>query len=272
MRAGSIASEYGEFLKHDPLTQLDWQIVCRWLPKVKSDVPTPRVIEFGCGNGRTLIPLIKRGYQCVGLDLSLPMLREMEKNFRQISDSVRTQEIAFSRGRLTSIQANLVQLECLQENSVDHAVCLFSTLGMIRQQRYRRQFLDHARRIIRPNGNFILHAHNVWSQLRDRGGMQWFAKHLVSVLRKQNEFGDRFSDYRGLRNMFIHSFRKQELTKLLEGSGFLVQEIYPVTRALLNQIESCNNDDEAAMADAIDRSRSAGMFKTIGWIVVCQST
>jgi len=270
VRTSSIASEYGEFLKHDPLTRLDWQIVCRWLPEVKLDAVQPRVIEFGCGNGRTLIPLIGRGYQCVGVDLSMPMLQEMEKKFRHASDTASTEESGLSRGRLTSIQANLVQLECLAENSVDHAVCLFSTLGMIRQQRYRRQFLDHARRIIRPDGKFILHAHNVWSQLLDRGGVGWFAKHLVAVARKQNEFGDRFSDYRGIRNMFIHSFRKRELTRLIEQSGFSVQEIYPVTRTLLDQFESCNNIDESAMSDAIDQSRGAGMFKTYGWILVCQ--
>ena len=270
MRAGSIASEYGEFLKHDPLTRLDWQIVCRWLPDLQSDASISKVIEFGCGNGRTLIPLIQRGYQCVGVDLSMPMLREMEKSFHQISDTLTSQETAYSRSRLTSIQANLVQLECLQENSVDHAVCLFSTLGMIRHERYRRQFLDHARRIIRTDGKFILHAHNVWSQLRDRGGAQWFTKHLVDVARKRNEFGDRFSDYRGIRNMFIHSFRKRELNQLLRGSGFTVQETYPVTRALLDQIESSNIDDQAATAEAIDRPRSGGLFKTIGWIMVCQ--
>ena len=200
----------------------------------------------------------------------MPMLQEMEQAFGQISDASNSKETELSRGRLTSVQANLVQLECLQENSVDHAVCLFSTLGMIRHTRYRRQFLDHARRIIRPGGKFILHAHNVWSQLLDRGGATWFAKHLVDVARKRNEFGDRFSDYRGIRNMFIHSFRKRELIGLLQGSGFSVQEIYPVTRTLLNQIESCNNSDEAAMGEAIDRCRKAGMFKTIGWIVVCE--
>ena len=70
--------------------------------------------------------------------------------------------------------------------------------------------------------------------------------------------------------MFIHSFRKRELIRLLEGSHFSVQKIYPVTRTLLDQIESCNNNDEAAMAEAIDETRSAGMFNTIGWIVVCQ--
>ena len=206
----------------------------------------------------------------MGVDLSIPMLQEMEKAFHRFSDSVSTEKSGFSRSPLTSIQANLVQLDCFKENSVDHGVCLFSTLGMIRQRRYRRQFLDHARRIIRPGGKFILHAHNVWSQLRDRGGVQWFAKHLIDVARKRHEFGDRFSNYRGIRNMFIHSFRKQELVGLLESSGFSVQKIYPVTRTLLNQIESCNNSDEAAMGEAIERSRSAGMFTAIGWIVVCK--
>ncbi len=206
----------------------------------------------------------------MGVDLSIPMLQQMEKKFLQCSGTDKT-EGGYERSKLTSIQANLVHLDCLQQNSVDHAVCLFSTLGMIRHQRFRRQFLDHARRIVRPGGKFIVHAHNIWSQLLARGGVRWFAKHLVEVATKKNEFGDRFSEYRGIRNMFIHSFRKRELLQLLEASGFSVQEIYPVTRALLDQIQSCNNgQDEFNVDEALERSSGAGVFQTIGWIIVCQ--
>ena len=270
VRAGSIASGYGDFLARDPLTRLDWQIVCRWLPKVNFDAAKPKIIEFGCGNGRTLIPLVQRGYKCIGVDLSMPMLREMENGFKKSFTPARLNPAEVFRNHLTSVHANLVQLDCLRENSVDHAICLFSTLGMIRKQHYRSQFLDHARRIIRPGGKFILHAHNVWSQLRDRGGVSWFASHLIEVARKRHEFGDRLSDYRGIRNMFIHSFRKRELIGLLKRSHFSVQEIYPVTRALLDAIDSCDNSKQAALADAIDRHPKAGPFETIGWIVVCQ--
>lgn len=282
VRTRSIATEYGNFLHADPLTRLDWQIVCRWLPKIPPGTASPTVGEFGCGNGRTLIPLIKRGYRCVGVDLSIAMLQEMEKNFQHICNGNATgngdcDAAGIDRERLISMQANLVHLDGLQSQSLDHAVCLFSTLGMIRGQQFRRQFLNHARRIIKPGGYFILHAHHVWSQIRDRGGVKWFAGHLADVVRGRNEFGDRFAEYRGIRNMFIHSFRKSELIGLLEAGGFSVEEIYPVTRALLDQIRSCDNDREFTAADntqiinnAITQAAPAGALKTIGWIVVCQ--
>ena len=50
-----------------------------------------------------------------------------------------------------------------------------------------------------------------------------------------------------------------------------MQEVYPVTRALLDQIESCNNGgDDSKIDEAIERSRNAGMFQAIGWIIVCK--
>src|SRR5436305_322349 len=39
-----------------------------------------RVIDLGCGTGRSLLPLAKRGFWCLGVDLSAPMLRQANAN------------------------------------------------------------------------------------------------------------------------------------------------------------------------------------------------
>jgi len=143
------------------------------------------VVEFGCGTGRTLIPLIERGYRAIGVDLSLPMLKQMGDNFKE----------KFGRpaddGSLISIQANFVEMSGLADDCCDHGVCLFSTLGMIAGSGHRRQFLDHARRTIKGGGAFVLHAHNLWQQLRHPGGWRWFTKHLLDVAKGKCELGDR---------------------------------------------------------------------------------
>ena len=36
------------------------------------------ILELGCGSGRTLLPLVKAGYEVVGLDNSRPMLQRAE--------------------------------------------------------------------------------------------------------------------------------------------------------------------------------------------------
>jgi SAM-dependent methyltransferase len=128
------------------------------------------------------------------------------------------------------LRANLVQLQCLRAASVDHAVCLFSTLGMVRGRAHRRTVLQHARRILRPKGRLVLHAHNRWSSLRDPGGMaalwrSWWAARRNATA----DFGDRIYPYRGLPNMFLHSFGARELRKDLTAAGFHVAGWYPLT-------------------------------------------
>ncbi len=197
------------------------------------------VVEFGCGTGRTLIPLIERGYKAIGVDLSRPMLEQMEKNCAQRITQRQNDET------LVSIQANFVELDGLADDCCDHGVCLFSTLGMIIGSAHRRQFLDHARRTIKDGGMFVLHAHNLWQQLRHPGGWRWFAKHLAEVARGKCELGDRFATYRTISEMFIHSFRKRELESLLNDAGFKVETWHRV-------------EDQ--------QKKSA----TVGWVLVCR--
>lgn len=257
-----IASNYDQFLTGDPLTVFDWKIVSHCLPPVaplEKKIP-PVVIEFGCGTGRTLIPLVERGYRAVGVDLSLPMLDQMRQNFRDRQDCHQGRDgqdhgghregvgpagRTLDDGALVSIQANLVELDGLADDSVDHGVCLFSTLGMIRGKHYRRKFLRHVRRIIKNEGVFVLHAHNFYQQLSHPGGKRWLVGHLVDVVRGRCELGDRFSTYRNVTGMFIHSFRRRELGKVLEEAGFEVQAWHRV--------------------EGQPKGRMA-----VGWVVVCR--
>jgi SAM-dependent methyltransferase len=238
VRNGQIAENYDQFLAGDPLTHFDWQIVSRCLPPIVG-TKKPVVVEFGCGTGRTLIPLIERGYKTIGVDLSLPMLKQMGRNL-----SLRLGQPP-DDGSMISIQANFVQLDCLAEDCCDHGVCLFSTLGMIAGNENRRQFLDHARRTIKDGGTFVLHAHNLWQQLRHPGGWRWFGKHLIDVAGGKCQLGDRFATYRSISEMFIHSFRKRELESLLNDAGFRVEVWHRV------------EDPQKARA-------------TVGWVVVCR--
>ena len=52
--------------------------------------------------------------------------------------------------QFAACRANLVELDGVRDKSLDGAICLFSTLGMIRGRKNRRRVLDHAQRILRP--------------------------------------------------------------------------------------------------------------------------
>ena len=174
-----IGDQYDSFLKGEPLSEVDRKIISRYLPALENAGESqasdraqnaPMVIDFGCGTGRTLLPLIRDGYRGLAVDLSESMLANLSKNLSNHG---------LGEARVSMILANLVELSCLGDRAADHGVCMLSTLGMIKGSKNRAKFLAHARRIIRPDGRFFVHAHNYFYQWRHPGGVRWAATNLV---------------------------------------------------------------------------------------------
>lgn len=211
-----IANSYDAFLSGTPLTTLDLQFLEDWLPR-----PTAAnqiVADLGCGTGRILSFVASRGYQYLGLDLSQTML-------------LRLGERAAKEGlRSWRVRVNLVSLQALASQSLNHAVCLFSTLGMVRGRENRRLVLTHLQRLLKPQGRLILHAHNVWASLHDPGGVRFLMTSWWQSLGDQEaNFGDRTYGYRGLGNMFLHSYSRRELLSDLKAAGLICRTIEPLT-------------------------------------------
>jgi SAM-dependent methyltransferase len=155
------------------------------------------------------------------------------------------------------VRANLVELDAIADHAVDYAMCLFSTLGMIRGRDNRRRVLNHARRILKPGGRFVLHVHNYWYNLRDPDGPWWVVKNFVSAgWGRDVEIGDRWYPYRGLPSMFLHVFRWRELAADLHAAGFRIVE-----RLALN----------APRREPLKRPWLFGPLRTNGWIVTCDT-
>ncbi len=67
----SIADRYDQFVADTPLCDLDQSILQELFPRTEQQ---EIVLDLGCGSGRTAIPLAKRGYRLIGVDLSQAML------------------------------------------------------------------------------------------------------------------------------------------------------------------------------------------------------
>jgi ubiquinone/menaquinone biosynthesis C-methylase UbiE len=197
---------------------LDQQIIAEHFPAVTPKSQT--LLDLGCGTGRTAIPLASRGYRVVGVDLSRFMLDEMLSKAQQGNLSE----------RIEAVQANLVDLDCLATHCADHAICMFSTLGMIQGAVHRRRFLSHVARIVRPGGTFVVHVHHRWAALREAGGLRALASSWWRSLRNQDhEFGDSLYAYRGLDKMFMHRFSRRELRRDLTDSHWQIKSLLNVS-------------------------------------------
>ena len=209
--AKHIATEYDEYFADNRLFDVDAQVIARHLtsPGV--------VVDLGCGTGRALIPLARREFSPLGVDLSNHMLR------------IVAEKAARERLTIHRIRANLVDLGFLRDASIDYAICLFSTLGMIRSRENRGRTLDHVFRMLKPGGLLVIHVHNYWFNLFDRFGRRWIVRNLLDwTFNRQIELGDKFFDYRGVPKMFLHTFTQREFRKALRRSGFRIREWTPL--------------------------------------------
>lgn len=243
----AVATDYDSYHADNPLFQFEEQLLT-------AEFSTPGVVaDLGCGTGRALLPMVRAGHTGVAVDLSPHMLEVVKQQAEAESLDVRT------------VQANLVDLSDdasggIADDSVDYAMCLFSTLGMIRGRENRRQALLHMQRILRPGGKLVLHVHNFWFNLRDApnawGGPWWVAKNLIRpITGSELEIGDKFYPYRGIPNFFLHVFRKRELTADLTAASLRAREWLHL---------------DVKRRHALKHAWCLPAIRANGWIVVCE--
>ena len=237
-QADHIAQQYDEYFAVNQLFEFDRQVLANHLNR------PGLVADLGCGTGRAVVGLARQGHRGLAVDLSPAMLRI-------VAEKARGEKLP-----IWCLRANLVELDCLRDASVDHAVCMFSTLGMIRGRRCRRRALGHVRRILKPGGLFVLHVHNYWFNLFDPLGRRWLASNLWrSLVSRDIERGDKYFHYRGIPRMFLHTFTQGELRRALSDVGFRFKELIPL---------------DVGRQRPLRCRWLLGRFRANGWIAVCE--
>jgi SAM-dependent methyltransferase len=207
-----VAQGYDAALAGTPLFEVDRRFVDRHCPA------PGRLVDLGCGTGRLLVPLARRGYQVLGVDLSLPMLRAAGAKADAAGVVVHR------------VRANLTDLGGLRDGTFDYAACLFSTLGMVSGAAQRRRVLAHAFRVLRPGGCLVLHVHNRWFNAWDRAGRAWLVRDWLRGVVMRAPTGDRVMPvHQGVVGLTLHLFTRSEAVRLLRGAGFRVREVLPVS-------------------------------------------
>lgn len=211
-----IAEQYDDYFSENRLFHFDEQVVLHELQR-RQIAAGSLIADLGCGTGRVLVALARQGYRGLAIDLSEAMLRVV----REKADA---EELP-----IATIRANLVQLDSVADGVADAALLLFSTLGMIHGCDQRQVVLNHAARILCPNGFLALHVHNFWYNLYDPGGPWWVVGSTIrSLLSSTWERGDKFFPYRGIPNMYLHVFTRGELRRALRRAGFVQQRWIPL--------------------------------------------
>lgn len=244
----SIATDYDRFHDGHPLLVLDHEIISKQLGSqpLREDGSRRIAVDCGCGTGRNLLPLAAQGWRVIGVDLSSEMLQAFQA---KANDGW--------RDRVATVRANMANIGFLRENFADAVLCMYSSIGMLQGQANRRKFLQHAAKVLRNDGWFIVHVHNRGSWLRDPGGVRRTIRDWWRSMREQSwELGDSVYAYRGLPTMFLHIYSEHELRADLTASGLSIQRLYRLNRT----------------SSGILTGRWLKHIRSGGFIAVCQRT
>ena len=194
LHASDMVSGYDEQMAASPLALADVAFCEKWFP-------TPgKLLDLGCGTGRLCLHFAKKGYDCVGVDLSEEML-------------VKARQVACGFA-IQYLQANLVDLTELPDASFDYAACLFSTLGMVHGNENRAKVIANAFRSLKPGGRFVLHVHNRY--FRGLGWRNWGRGDITMP-----------QSYGGAP-LTLHHFTGREAVRMLIEAGFEVKDVRAV--------------------------------------------
>jgi len=171
------------------------------------------VADFGCGNGRHLIPCAKHCKKVYGLDISKELLDIVKRK-------VEKQNI----NNVELIHSNLIKTP-LKDQSVD-SVIFIATLHNIKKRENRIKALTEVKRVLKKDKTSMI---SVWSRWQDKFRKEFLKK--IFQIKNKNEYGDIDIYWRqhGLNiPRFYHLYSKREFEKDIKKAGLEILEIKSV--------------------------------------------
>ena len=169
-----------------------------------------KILDIGCGTGRTTIALRKLDYDVTGIDITPAMIKSAKKISKR-----KNLQIKYEQGDATRLR--------FKERSFDNALFSFNGWTQIPGRENRQKALGEVFRVLKPGGHHIFTANRrqwrgrFWFWIR-----QWLRVALLKNLMPVDEidFGDRFFEIDGRGRQYIHIPSKREVVGQISKAGF----------------------------------------------------
>ena len=116
-----------------------------------SDETGGPVLEVGCGSGRILVPIAKRGHECVGVDFSKRMLNRFRRRLATEEDSLKS--------RISLIEASVTTTP-LEKDTFSLIFFAFGMLGFLIEEGEAELAVKNVADSLKAGGTLIIERRN----------------------------------------------------------------------------------------------------------------
>lgn len=160
------------------------------------------VLDIGCGNSRNLVPFLRKGFPCIGLDFSRSMIRESKKYLKR-----KNLKTNFVIGNACDIP--------LKDGVLDYVLCS-RTIPHIPTRGLRLKSIREIKRVSKNNSKILISVWKLWRRII-------FKEMIKDLFRKKFEFGDIWVKWRyhgKVYERYYYSYTKKGFEKDLKEVGF----------------------------------------------------
>jgi len=171
-----------------------------------------RLLDLGCGAGRTSVALAEIGLEVVGIDLSEAMVAT-----------------AREQARLAGVEVEFRTMNAMDlsypDSSFDVALFSYNGIELVPGREGKRRVFEEVLRVLRPGGRFIYCAHslfalNEFAPMRFKAFLRLCAGRLLGVPMRERELGERFIDAEWEEARYLQILPPSTHRRMLAEAGF----------------------------------------------------
>ncbi|MCS6978106.1 MAG: class I SAM-dependent methyltransferase [Gemmatales bacterium] len=124
-----------------------------------------QLLEPGCGSGRLVVEMARRGYRVLGFDRNRQALEYLRSKLRRRRLAAHVQVF----------EADLAEFRL--DQPVDAAFCTFNTFRHLLDEASARRHLESVAKAVQPGGIYILGLHLLPADVSEHSEERWQARH-----------------------------------------------------------------------------------------------
>lgn len=181
-----------------------------------------RILDMGCGAGRTTIPLAEMGLEVVGIDFSAAMI-QLAQELAQVSQV----EVEFQVMDAMDLQ--------FPDSSFDLAFFSYNGIELLPGKMGKEAAMREVYRVLKPEGLFIFCTHspfalNQFALLRLWTLLKFCAGRFAGLPVRERELGERFSDDEDEEVKYLQILPPSLIKKMLRQCRFDIEYFNARTR------------------------------------------